>query len=136
MISDTIGSYTGNGQQGHLPSSTSMTVDLSDGYSFPTHIAATDLRLDIVWWNDDQKTLTLVELTTCFETSYEAVITRKGDRYHDLTDETRKAGYTSTLITVEVGSRGLPNMSGFQRLRDILKYIGLSNRFKRKPPRR
>ena len=53
MISDTIGSYTGNGQQDHLPSSTSMTVDLSDGYSFPTHIAATDLRPDIVWWSED-----------------------------------------------------------------------------------
>ena len=51
--------------QDHLPSSTSMTVDLSDGYSFPTHIAATDLRPDIVWWNDDQKILTLVELTVC-----------------------------------------------------------------------
>ena len=111
-----------------------MTVDLSDGYSFPTHIAATDLRPDIVWWNDDQKTLTLVELMVYFETFYEAA--SKEERYHDLIDETRKAGYTPTLITVEVGSRGLPNMSGFQRLRDILKYIGLSNRFKRKPPRR
>ena len=40
-----------------------MTMDLSDGYSFPTHIAATDLRPDIEWWNDDQKTITLVELT-------------------------------------------------------------------------
>ena len=43
------------------------------------------------------------------------------DRYHNLIDETQKAGYTSTLITIEVGSRSLPNMSGFQRLRDILK---------------
>ena len=66
--------------QDHLPSLTSMTVDLSDGYLFPTHITATDLRPDIVWWNDDQKTITLVELTVCFETSYEAAITRKKDR--------------------------------------------------------
>ena len=56
-----------------------------------------------------------------FETSYEAASMRKEERYHDLIDETRKAGYTSPLITVEVGSRGLPNMSGFQRLCDILK---------------
>ena len=83
-----------------------------------THIAATDLRLDIVWWNDDQNTLTLVELTVCFETSYEAAITRKEDQYHDPIAETQNARYTSTLITVEVGSRGL---SGFQRLCDILK---------------
>ena len=98
-----------------------MTMDLSDDYLFPTHIAATDLRPDIVWWNDDQKTLTLVELMVYFETSYEAASTRKEERYHDLIDETWKAGYTPTLITVEVGSRGLPNMSGFQRLCDILK---------------
>ena len=107
--------------QDHLPSSTPMTVDLSDRYSFPTHIAATDLRPDIVWWNDNQKTIILVELTVCFETSYEAAIMRKEDQYHDLIAETRKAGYTSTLITVEMGSRGLPSMFGFQRLRDILK---------------
>ena len=105
--------------QDHLPSSTSMTVDLSEGYSFPTYIAATDLRPDIVWWNDDQKTITLVELTVCFETSYEAAMTRKEDRYHDLIAEMLKAEYTSTLITVEVGSRGLPNKSGFWRLSDI-----------------
>ena len=107
--------------QDHLPPSTSMTVDLSEGYSFPTHIAATDLRPDIVWWNDDQKTIKLVELTVCFETSYEAGITRKEDRYHDLIAETRKARYTSTLITAEMGSQGLPNMSEFQRLCDVLK---------------
>ena len=120
MISNTIGSYTGNGQQDHLPSSTSMTVDLSNGYSFPTHIAATDLRLDIVWWNDDQKTHTLVELCNNLLWNL-AVSMTKEDRYHDLIDKTQKAGYTSTLITIEVGSRGLPNMSGFQRLCDILK---------------
>ena len=74
-----------------------------------------------MWWNDDQKTLTLVELMVYFETSYEAASTRKEERYHDLIDETWKAGYTLTLITVEVGSRGLQNMSAFQRLRDILK---------------
>ena len=34
--------------QNHLAFSTSMAVDLSDGYSFPTHIAATDLIPDTV----------------------------------------------------------------------------------------
>ena len=89
--------------QDHLAFSTSMTVDLSDGYSFPTHIAATDLRPDIMWWNDDQKTITLVELMVCFKTFYEAAIMAIEDRYHDLIAETLKAGYTSTLITVETG---------------------------------
>ena len=104
----------------HLPPSTSMAVDLSGGYAFPTHIAATDLRPDVVWWNDSQKTITLVELTVCFETSYEAASTRKVARYLDLTKEAREGGYTPTLVTLEMGSRGLPNMTGFQLLRDAL----------------
>ena len=57
--------HMSNTIQDRLPSSTSMNVDLEDHYSFPTHIAATHLRSDIVWWND--KTLTLVELTVCFD---------------------------------------------------------------------
>ena len=40
---------------------------------------------------------------------------RKEEWYHDLIAATRKTGYTPTLITVEMGSRGLPNMLGFQR---------------------
>ncbi len=104
----------------HLPPSTHMSVDLSDGYVFPNHIVATDQRPDMVWWNDQQKTITLVELTVCFETSYEEAITRKEDRYHDLITEAREAGYRANLITIEMGSRGLPNMAGFQRLRVAL----------------
>jgi len=45
----------------------------------------------------------------------------KNQYQDDLIAEMQKAGYTSTLITVEMGSRDLPNMSGFQRLCDILK---------------
>lgn len=41
------------------------------------NIAATDLKSDIVCWNYDQKTLSLVELMVRFEISYEAAITRK-----------------------------------------------------------
>ena len=44
--------------QDHLPSSTSMTVDLYDGYSFPTHIADTDLRTNMcaAMWPEDRYT--------------------------------------------------------------------------------
>ena len=41
----------------------------------------------------------------CFITSYEAAIMVIEDRYHDLIAETLKAGYTSTLITVEMESK-------------------------------
>jgi len=41
---------------------------------------------------------------------------RKEDQYYDLIVETRNLGYTPTLIMVEMGSIGFPNMLGFQRL--------------------
>ena len=54
------------------------------------------------------------------KTSSEAAITRTEEWYHDLIAKMLKAGYTSTLVMVEMGSRGLSNMPGFQRLCDIL----------------
>lgn len=75
--------------QDHLLSSFSMNVD---DYSFLTDTAAKDFNLNIVWWNYDQKALTLVEPIVSLETSYEAAIMRKEDWYHDLIAEMRKTG--------------------------------------------
>ncbi len=107
----------------HLPPTTHMAVDLDDGehYMFPTHIAATSQRPHIVWWDDTAKSITLVELTVCFETSYTAASTRKIDRYSDVIGDARRSGYIACLITLEMGSRGLPDMGGFRKLQDSLK---------------
>lgn len=48
---------------------TSMTADLPDQFEFPQHIVSTDLRADIVVWNDQLRQLQLVELTVCFGTA-------------------------------------------------------------------
>jgi len=48
-----------------------MTMDLPEGYSIPIYIVAIDQRPETVLWNNDQKTLTMVELTFGFETSQE-----------------------------------------------------------------
>ncbi len=48
-------------------------------------------------------------------------MTRKEDRYLDLISDAKRAGYSPTLITLDMGSRGLPNMDGFQKLRDTLR---------------
>ena len=37
---------------------------------FSTPITPTGMRPDIVWWNDEEKQLWLVELTVPFETSF------------------------------------------------------------------
>ena len=52
----------------HLPKSASSTIDLGDKYAFPTHIVSTDLRPDIVWWDDTCRSVCLAELTVCFDT--------------------------------------------------------------------
>ena len=51
----------------------------------------------MVWWNDSEKTLCLVE--------YEIMISRA-----------EEADYTATLITLEVGSWGIPYPEGFLQL--------------------
>ena len=98
-----------------LPPSISITADL-DGYSFPLHIASTDLRPDLVCWDEKQKRVWYVELTVCYETCFQAAADRKEERYLDLACSTQNAGYRTQVITLEVGSRGLPNLTGFETL--------------------
>ena len=105
----------------HLPDTTSSTVDLiSSEYSFPCHIVATDLRPDIIYWDETTKKVSLIELTVCFDTLFEGAIKRKEDRYQELLDTIQDAGYTASLVTIEVGSRGIPNPTGFLKLKTNL----------------
>ncbi len=100
-----------------LPKSVSSTVDLDDKYTFPSHIVSTDLRPDMVRWDDTKR---CVCLTLCFDTLFHDTATRKESKYLDLTSTLQQAGYNAKLITVEVGSRGLPNAQGFMRLKEEL----------------
>ena len=99
-----------------LPSTTSFTTDLGDTYQFPLHITPTTLRPDMVLWDDGQKQLVIIELTVCFETSFEAAAEKKETKYHDLVTSAERAGYNTTLITLEMGSRGAPHLPGFTQL--------------------
>ena len=57
----------------------------------------------------------------CYDTLFHEAGPLKEDKYLDLLSAIRNAGYNTKLITVEVGSRGLPNMCGFDKLRKELK---------------
>ena len=95
-----------------LPPTQTITADLpGHKYSFPQHIACTDCRPDIVVW--DQSSLTIVELTVPYELCIEAAVDRKTSRYSPLMRLCGQAGYSATLLTVEVGSRGFINSSSF-----------------------
>ena len=103
----------------YLPPPTDITTDLGS-YSFPQHIVPTDLRPDVVWWDNASKKLCLVELTVCFETSFTEAAECKRIKYQDLVERARRSNYKTKLITLEVGSRGMVNMKGFMHLKQEL----------------
>ena len=100
----------------NIPLTTTMTADISDTYEFPNHIIPTDLQPDLVWWDEVHKSITLVELTVCFETNFEEAARRKTAKYLHLVEQAKARGYRSALITLQVGSRGVPDLPGFENL--------------------
>ena len=66
-----------------------------------------------MWWDDSKKKLCLIELTVCFETSFNDARERKMVRYEELHQQAQKEGYRTTLITLEVGSMGIIQNRGF-----------------------
>ena len=103
-----------------LTTTEKMSSDLSE-YGFPHHIVPTTLRPDIVWWDESKKRLLLIELTISFETSFDSAAERKRAKYEDLQRRAQRAGYHTTIITLEVGSRGIINYPGFSSLKKILR---------------
>ena len=93
-----------------------LTSDLGS-YIFPQHIVSTDLRPDIVWWDDSLKKIILMELTVCFESSFQHAAERKTTKYEDVVVRARSSGYRGQIITLEVGSRGVIGGGGFSCLR-------------------
>ena len=87
---------------------------------YPLQLAATNLRSDIVIWHENPKEATLIELTVCFETAFEAAIRRKMEKYQELQEEAQNRGYRAEIMTVEVGSRGAISVQGFKALLDVL----------------
>ena len=63
----------------------------------------------------------LVELTIPFEMFLHEAHDRKEAKYYHLVEEAWEKGFQASLITLEVGCRGIPNLTGFQKLKDALK---------------
>ena len=98
-------------------------ADLHDHqpYTFPPHIIHTDIRPDLVLWNNNSHLVCLVELTICYETRFEEAHNLKEGKCADLVREIREAGeYSPELITLEVGSRGPFHQAGFDDLKSYL----------------
>ena len=114
---DDVLNIIGDFVRSYPPSQYNISVDLtSESYSFPHHITHTNLRPDIVWWCDQQKQLWLFELTISFESITGDAGRWKRAKYQDLLEAERAVGFKITLITIEVGSRGMLTASDFNIL--------------------
>ena len=105
-----------------IPPTSTLTADTNDSYSFPLHITATDLRPDLVWWDDSHRSLYMAELTVCFETNFEEAARRKSAKYDHLVEQAKDKGYSTELILLQVGFRGVPDLPGFEKLAKILNF--------------
>ena len=61
----------------------------------------------------------LAELTVCFESNFTEAAQRKTAKYMDLLQQARSSGYKAELLTLQVGSRGVPHYDSFQQLAEI-----------------
>ena len=68
-------------------------------------------------WQDRAKRVNVIELTVCFETNFDDVKRRK---IHELIEEAEHRGYQGSLITTEVGSQGILNMAGLEKMKSLV----------------
>ena len=52
----------------------------------------------------------------CYETNFLEACQQKTTKYQDLVEACEVNGYTTELVTLEVGSRGFLNLQGFKAL--------------------
>ena len=120
----------------NIPLTSTLTADISDSYNFPLHIVSKDLQPDLVSWDETHKSLILAELTVCFESNFEGAAQRKSAKYTNVVEQIQARGYKTDLITLQVGSRGVPDLPGFENLatklslpcKDLLELLEDSSR--------
>ena len=80
--------------------------DLDCSFSFPPHIAFTELRPDITIFSNKLKRVILIELTCPCEENMEAWHNVKVNKYMPLKSVIESNGWNVDLFAVEVGARG------------------------------
>ena len=79
----------------------------TEEYRLPHHLCPTNLKPDLVIWNDAKRTVFLIELTCPFKENFVNAANRKETRYPDLANTVRSDGVQCTVWPVQVGSRGM-----------------------------
>ena len=107
----------------HQASDWVLLGDLDGSFSFPPHIAFTQLRPDITIFSNKLKRVILIELTCLCEENMEAWHNAKVNKYMPLKSVTENSGWNVDLFAVEVGARGYCSRS----VLCCFKSLGLRN---------
>ena len=107
----------------HQASDWVLLGDLDGTFSFPPHIAFTELRTDITIFSNKLKRVILIELTCPCEENMEAWHNVKVDKYLPLKSVIKNNGWSLDLFAVEVGARGYCSRS----VLCCFKSLGLRN---------
>ena len=105
-----------------------LLVDLERQLKFPSHIAVTTLRPDIVIVSESTKQAVLLELTVPWEDRLEEAFERKLSKYAGLISDCQQAGWRARCLPVEVGCRGFAARS----LARAFSILGIEGERKRK----
>ena len=105
-----------------------LKTDLVKQMIFPTHIAITTKRPDIVLYSDESKQVVLLELTVPWETRLEEAYERKKLSYEELRKDCCDNGWTCWCFPIEVGCRGFPSQS----LLNTAKRLGIQAKNRKK----
>ena len=104
-----------------------ITADIAGylvaGGTVPPDVIPTVQKPDIVLNFPSTKKIVLIELTVPFEANIDKSHKLKDDRYASLVSDIKSNGYTCTLVSVEVGSRGLITKANKARLQHLLRTV-------------
>ena len=106
-----------------------ITADLQSNWNptsrqttrtIPGDILVTEQRPDVTIINRPNKTITLVELSICWDQDHPQARLRKQNRYEELLSELDERGWEASLATLEIGSRGFSGNETAHSLKRIL----------------
>ena len=83
-----------------------VATDLKHKFIFPTEIALTTKRPDIVIWPVKAKTVFVIELTVPYDENFDFAHQRKLEKYEDLWEKCVRNGWITNVFPIEVGCKG------------------------------
>ncbi|KAJ8369267.1 hypothetical protein SKAU_G00092950 [Synaphobranchus kaupii] len=96
-----------------------LLADLEQKLCFPSEIATTNLRPDLVLWSTSLCTVYIIELTVPWEDAVGEAYEGKRLKYAELAAGAEQHGWKAKVCPVEIGCRGFVGMSTTRLLKDI-----------------